>query len=110
MERNIALEKYTNEISKVLLDRYAKLLVLSREILMKTETKENLKNFNDILKIEQDIKFNDCIVLSDENIAELIHILKESINSNGLHGLIGSLPGWVESQLRDSNDEKNGII
>lgn len=102
MERNEhgvlknVLENYTNEVLSVLIDRYEKLLILSREILIKTESPENLKKFDDVRN--GDINFKDKIILSDENIAELIKLLKEMVVSNGLASG-NSLTQWVEIQL-----------
>lgn len=91
-----ALEKYTNEVLSVLINRYEKLLILSREILIKTELPENLKKFDDVRN--GDIDFKDKIILSDENIAELINLLKEMVKSHKLSSG-GSLAHWVEQQL-----------
>lgn len=97
MSKPSGLEEYTKITSEVLIDRYTKLLLVSREILIKSESPENLKKFDDVRK--GSIGRNDKIILSDENIAELISLIKKSIELNGIKGIDGSFGGWVESQI-----------
>ena len=98
IRKNDNLNQYLKEVSKNLKKYYNDLLKKSREVILKTTEPSEIIKFNDI-KDDQDIG-NKRIILSDDNIKDIITILTDSIIIIGIGGSSGSSSFYLETQLR----------